>query len=137
MPHRAKTILVSLGILFVILVSMVAMKTTSVGAASYVSGHVQCESGAGVEGVWIAANSGGSGWASWYSYANYGEPNYASFSYNLPYGGSYYVHVGCGGIPSHWQVPTYSYNAVTGSGHTFYCWDYQYEDRYYPHCTNS
>jgi hypothetical protein len=61
----------------------------------------------------------------------------ANFSYNLPHGGTYYVHVGCGGSPQNWAVPTYSYNAVSGSGHDFYCWDIPYEDPNYGHCTNS
>jgi hypothetical protein len=27
--------------------------------------------------------------------------------------------------------------AVSGSGHSFTCWDYAYEGPYYGHCTNS
>ena len=102
-------------------------------ASTYASGQVQCLT-MPVEGVWVAANSGGSGWASWHTF---GDPEVANFSYSLPNGGSYYVHVGCGGSPQHWAVATYSYNAVTGSGHVFYCYDYSYEDPYYGHCTNS
>jgi hypothetical protein len=112
----------------------IAISAPAASASLNVSGHVECLS-MPVEGVWIAANSGGSGWASWSRAPS--DPEEASFSYNLPNGGSFSVHVGCGGSPQNWAVATYSYNSVSGSGHNFYCYDYAYEDPYYGHCTNS
>lgn len=129
-----KKALLSLALVAALTGGGMAAGTGTAAASTFVSGQVECLT-MPVEGVWIAANSGGSGWASWSAYA--GDPEYASFSYNLPNGGSYYVHVGCGGSPQNWAVSTYSYNAVTGSGHVFYCYDYPYEDPYYGHCTNS
>jgi hypothetical protein len=116
------------------LVVGIGVSAPAASASTGISGHVECLT-MPVEGVWIAANSGGSGWASWSRSS--GDEEYASFSYSLPHGGSYYVHVGCGGSTQNWDVATYSYNAVTGSGHVFYCYDYPYEDPYYGHCTNS
>jgi hypothetical protein len=53
-----------------------------------ISGNVQCATMA-VEGVWIAAVNGGSGWATWTAAGSAGT---ASYSYTLPHGGSYAVH---------------------------------------------
>lgn len=70
------------------------------GAATRISGTVWCNADQ-VVGVWIQASSGGSGWASWASLGT--DTNQASYSYSLPNGGAWTVHVGCSGSPSHWQ----------------------------------
>jgi hypothetical protein len=81
---------------------------------SMLTGVVVCESGRHVVGVWIAASSGqrASG------YAHLGPPDItgtsypvgstASFSYLLRGGGSYAIHVGCGGTAKHWTSSNYS-----------------------------
>lgn len=81
--------------------------------AVLISGMVECESGRDVVGVWIAASSGqkDSG------YAHLGSLNPAAgtpigsngtYSYLLSGGGSYSVHVGCGGDAAHWDTRNYS-----------------------------
>ena len=100
-------------------------------AASSISGHVYCTDGQAVEGVWVAANSGGSGWASW---GVAGSTDYAWFSYTLPNGGSYSVHVGCGGSPSRWNTANYSVT-VSASGYEFWCWDNPNDGSLYRTCT--
>lgn len=100
-------------------------------SSTYVSGTVQCLS-MNVEGVWVAAQSGTSGWASWSATSN---PTIANWHYTLSSGNSYSLHVGCGGSPQSWAVTTYS-PVVSGSGHTFLCWDYAYEDPHYGTCTD-
>lgn len=74
-----------------------------------------------VVGVWIVAANGGSGWADLQALP--GQVNVAWFSRTLPNGGSYVVHIGCGGTPAHWELTLASLNGVLGSGHTFTCYD--------------
>jgi hypothetical protein len=79
-----------------------------------VTGSVVCESGRQVVGVWIAASSGQSD----SGYAHLGPPNptgnsypigsSGTYSYLLPHGGTYAVHVGCGGSAAHWASRNYS-----------------------------
>jgi hypothetical protein len=61
-----------------------------------ITGTVECASHADIEGIYVLASSGGSNWASWQ--ANIGGWR-ARFEYTLPNGGSYSIHVGCGGTP--------------------------------------
>jgi len=82
--------------------------------ATTVTGSIVCESGRQIVGVWIAASTGqkDSG------YAHLGPPNptgtsypigsTGTYSYLLPHGGSYAVHVGCGGSAAHWDSRNYS-----------------------------
>jgi hypothetical protein len=88
-------------------------------AATNISGSIQCES-TSVEGVWIQSANGGSGWAPWVSSA--ARSYYATYSYTLPKGGEYSVHVGCGGTTSSWKVAEYS-NFYGGTVNDFYCYD--------------
>ena len=79
-----------------------------------VTGSVVCESGRHVVGVWIAASAGQSD----SGFAHLGPSNPAgtsfpigtqgTYSYRLPHGGSYAVHVGCGGTAEHWASRNYS-----------------------------
>src|SRR5262249_43331347 len=87
-------------------------------ASTNVSGYVQCFT-MPVEGVWIAASSGGSGLATWHTV---NEPTNAYYSYQLPNGGDYAVHVGCGGSPANWSVPADS-GTVSGLVNNFVCDD--------------
>src|SRR6266699_1536993 len=56
-------------------------------------GTVRCRSGAEVQGVWVEGFSGGS----WYADLTRDPDGLTRYSYRLPYGGKYQVHVGCGG----------------------------------------
>ena len=80
-----------------------ALALTATGLAAYqyairvsISGTVECASHADIEGVYVLASSGGSNWASWQ--ANIGGWQ-VRYEYTLPVGGSYSIHVGCGGTP--------------------------------------
>ena len=88
-------------------------------AATSVSGSIQCQS-TSVEGVWVQSANGGSGWAPWVSSA--ANPDHATYSYTLPHGGEYSLHVGCGGTTSSWKVAEYS-NFYGGTVNDFYCYD--------------
>lgn len=77
-------------------------------ASSRISGQVQCVDELPVEGVWIQASSGGSGWATTRNINGYTK----DFSYSLPHGGAWTVHVGCGGSTSRWKY-TPDGNATT------------------------
>ena len=95
-------------------------------AATAVSGEVMCVSQAPVVGVWIAASNGGSGWAYWTaSGTNYN----ARYFYSLPKGGSYSVHVGCGGTPSRWGADIRS-SYRSGSYNSFVCIDVRRQSHY-------
>jgi TIR domain len=77
------------------------------------TGAAACKSGRSVVGVWIAASSGqkDSGFAHLgpaVSGVNYPAGSKVTFSYLLPQGGTYSVHVGCGGIASRWASANYS-----------------------------
>jgi hypothetical protein len=79
-----------------------------------VTGSVVCESGQRVVGVWIAASAGqdDSGFAhlgpSSTSGISYPIGASGTYSYRLRHGGSYAVHVGCGGTARHWTSTSYS-----------------------------
>ena len=88
-------------------------------AATAVSGSIQCQS-TSVEGVWVQSANGGSGWAPWVSSA--ANPDHATYSYTLPKGGEYSLHVGCGGTTSTWKVAAYS-DFYGGTVNDFYCYD--------------
>jgi hypothetical protein len=78
------------------------------------TGTAVCESHRNVVGVWIAAATGQTD----SGYAHLGPLNPSStgasigsegtYSYLLPRGGSYVVHVGCGGNAQHWDSTNYS-----------------------------
>jgi hypothetical protein len=83
-----------------------------------ISGYVQCSTMA-VAGIWIVAKQGGSGWAKW---AAFDSSSTARYTYSLPNGGQYAVHVGCGGSPAHWLTTPYS-KVVSGTFNDFICYD--------------
>src|SRR5258708_8983460 len=90
---------------------------TAAPVTPQISGYVQCSTMA-VEGVWIAAENGGSGWGQLAMNA----ASTARYSYSLPNGGSYAVHVGCGGSPADW-LTTPDSNMVSGTFNDFLCYD--------------
>jgi len=100
-------------------------------AAAKVSGYVQCQSQA-VEGVYIEASNGGSGWAPWVSSA--ARSSYATYSYTLANGGEYSVWVGCGGTPKRWTIATYS-SFYGGTVNDFLCYD-QTDAALYTYCVH-
>ena len=102
------------------------------GTATKISGSIQCQSKS-VEGVWIQAANNGSGWAPWVSSA--ANPQFATYSYTLPYGGEYSVHVGCGGTTSSWAVAEYS-SFYGGTVNSFYCYD-ESSSTLYTYCAKS
>jgi transcriptional regulator with XRE-family HTH domain len=79
-----------------------------------VTGSVVCESGQPVVGVWIAASAGqkDSGFAHLgpadSSGISYPIGARGTYSYRLPHGGAYAVHVGCGGSARRWASSNYS-----------------------------
>ncbi len=89
------------------------------GAATTISGQITC-AGSPPQGVWVTADSGGSGWASWSRLAG---TNTIRYTRTLPYGGSWYLAVGCGGTPQRWGVTTYSGTYSGGGAFHFTCHD--------------
>ena len=92
--------------------------TPAAQASTTVSGEVTCVDELPVEGVWIQA-SGGSGWASW-------TPT-SGASYNARFSrggvsGSWTVHVGCGGSPSHWKYSPDGNTTTTQSVASWTCY---------------
>lgn len=74
--------------------------------AKTIGGTVRCDSGDKLEGIWVQGTISASGWA-----AVQHDPNQASrvgFSYTLGMGGTYEIHVGCGGSISSWTHADYS-----------------------------
>jgi hypothetical protein len=104
------------------LITVIALAVTGSAAGStMLTGTVACESGRPVAGVWIAASTGqsDSGLAHVGSAAPsgiiYPAGSIASYSYLLPHGGTYAVHVGCGEKVGAWDSSNYS---PLLSGHT-------------------
>lgn len=84
------------------------------GDGSTLNGSVECVSGRSVVDVWIAASSGQSD--SGYAHLgpitgsglNYPAGPKAAFTYLLRHGGTYSVHVGCGGTAARWASKNFS-----------------------------
>jgi hypothetical protein len=91
--------------------------TRTAPVARKISGHVQCTT-MPMEGVWIVAKNGGSGWAKWTGIT----ATTARYNYTLPKGGKYAVHVGCGGSLSEWLTKPDS-KMVPGTVNNFLCHD--------------
>jgi hypothetical protein len=96
-------------------IAFITFAVTSSGTgSSLLTGSVICESGRPVVGVWIAASSGqnDSGFAHLGpanpSGISYPVGSTATYSYLLPHGGTYAVHVGCGGDADAWDSRNYS-----------------------------
>ncbi len=126
--RRLRAKLGALGAVASILGGLVAVQVTATpmaDASTYVGGSVLCLDNSPVEGVWIQAASGGSGWA------NFGPVGAAdvSFNYALPYGSSYTVHVGCGGSRSNWRY--------TPNGNRYVSWSTTDWTCFTPDVTNS
>lgn len=86
-------------------------------ASTGISGQVQCVDEQTVEGVWIQASSGGSGFASLRNVNGYTK----NFSYSLPHGGAWTVHVGCGGSTSHWLYTPNGNSTTTATYKSWLC----------------
>jgi hypothetical protein len=93
-------------------------------ASTGISGSLSCVTGNAVEGVWVAANNSTSGWA--ILNVGSGSSSTVSWHYTLNNGGSYYIHVGCGGSPSNWATNNYS-STVSGNLPSLICYDTAYE----------
>ena len=95
-------------------VALITFAVTAGTGSSLLTGSVTCESGRSVVAVWIAASTGQTD----SGYAHLGPANpsgisypvgsTATYSYLLPHGGTYAVHVGCGGEASAWDSRNYS-----------------------------
>lgn len=95
-----------------------------------IEGSARCTSGALVQGIWVEGFSGGSNFATMGHAAPDGS---RPFTYQLPYGGRYQVHVGCGGTPAAWGPEIWS-PYVDGIDHAFVCHDVPAEPEY-DNCT--
>ena len=74
----------------VLSVGAISVGASAAHASTGISGQVQCVDELAVEGVWIQASSGGSGFASLQNLNGYTK----NFRYSLPHGGAWTVHVG-------------------------------------------
>ena len=72
-------------------------------------------------------------WAPWVSSA--ANPDHATYSYTLPHGGEYSLHVGCGGTTSSWKVAEYS-NFHGGTVNDFSCYD-ESSSSLYTYCADT
>lgn len=91
-----------------------------------VSGSLTCSSGNRVVGVWVQGKSKrAEGWAKMTSLPN-GETRY---SYVLPRGEIYSLHIGCGGTAQDWAVDPHTAE-VSGNRNSFDCFDVQALPRY-------
>lgn len=115
----------------VALVCLILLATGAFFATSWaksdsvtITGKVSCVDNLRIVGVWISVNSG-SGFANPYKINSSGSA--VQFTFTLPHGGAYNVHVGCGGSRDDWLNTDYT---EIGSGavkdykfHVFTCQD--------------
>jgi hypothetical protein len=87
-------------------------------ASTEISGQVQCVDELAVEGVWIQASSG-SGWATLRDVDDSGYTK--EFSYSLPHGEAWTVHVGCGGKTSDWKYKPDGNSTTTAVNQSWLC----------------
>ncbi len=86
---------------------------------SPISGKVSCIGNEQVEGIWVQATNDGSGWADKHQTDSDGAV--VVFTYVLPNGGAYNLHVGCGGSEQHWNtISTTEAGSGTIQDHTFH-----------------
>ena len=101
----AVLIAVALGLFFIPLLSQES-----------IAGTVTCKDGLSIIAVWVKASSGASGWA---SIARTSQSS-TRYAYTLENGGTYSLHVGCGGWWHNWKYsPTTPF--LSGTGHSFLC----------------
>lgn len=107
-------------IVSLVVVGLLTVTARPVIAASSISGTVTCMTGRYVEGIWVIGQSSTSGWA-WMS-APGNTHSQVSFSYTLNNGGSFDLHVGCGGTPQNWASTSTS-GWFSYSNHDYHCYD--------------
>lgn len=76
-------------------------------SAASQSGTVRCfldTSNSLVVGVWVELEGGGSGWANRWELAD--DPQGNNWSFDIPDGRRYKLHIGCGGTPARWNTST-------------------------------
>lgn len=89
-------------------------------AATNISGSLSCASGRPVTGIWVNATSSTDGWAP--KTPGGGTSSTVSWTYSLSAGGSYKLHVGCGGTTQNWASTSYS-ATISGNAHSMICYD--------------
>lgn len=89
-------------------------------AATSISGSLSCASGRPVTGIWVNATSSTDGWAP--KTPGGGTSSTVSWTYSLSAGGSYKLHVGCGGTTQNWASTSYS-ATISGNAHSMICYD--------------
>jgi hypothetical protein len=101
--------------------TVVPVKASNSNSGSlFITGQLDCQSGAQVEGMWVqAADASGSGWASW---KKLDSGSVADWWYTLPTNEAYHLNVGCGGSTENWAVTVKSWE-VTGWHNSFNCYD--------------
>ncbi|MFC9795359.1 hypothetical protein ACFVJI_22265 [Streptomyces sp. NPDC127584] len=94
------------------------------GGVSEASGELTCSSGSRVVGVWLQGTSV-HGWA---EFRNTSDGK-AEYSYKVPRGERYSLHIGCGGTPEKWLVDPHT-SEVDGTRNSFDCFDVQSAPHY-------
>jgi transcriptional regulator with XRE-family HTH domain len=135
MPVRAaRWILLRRGLVPLAVAIFIVLAATGVlfdplrSGSAWITGSATCESRQPVIAVWIAASAGQqeSGYAhlgpALDSGLNYPSGSTVTYSYRLPGGGPYVVHVGCGGTSRHWVSANYS-TVISSRSTTLRCDD--------------
>lgn len=126
---RRQLAMASVALLMMLGMATVAAPSAS-AASGTITGNVQCFYGNNhVDGIWVAVNSGTSGFASM-TPDGYGGVNY---SYTLSQSSNYTLHVGCGNTSQNWGATMYTPN-VSGN---YYNWVCSYSTSYGYFCAMS
>lgn len=83
-----------------------------------ISGTVTCADGGAVVGVWVKAEGGDSGYA---SYLQHTDPHLADFQYRLARGARWTVNVGCGGTTLNWLHEVHGVTLTTATQQNWTC----------------
>ena len=121
---RIKHRLAAVGATLALVLGVSLGASSPASASTTVAGSLSCVTGRAVEGVWVAANSSSSGWAT-LNVAS-GSSSTVSWHFTLNNAGSYSIHVGCGGSPQTWSSTSYS-GTTSGNLPDQICYDTRYE----------
>lgn len=108
-------------------VAVAVMASGSPDGTYTVRGTLTCSSGNRVVGAWLQG-SPAKGWA----HLDVTGNGTAEYSYELPRGETYSLHVGCGGTPKNWAVDPHT-SEVSGTRNSFDCYDAK-DSPYYRSC---
>jgi hypothetical protein len=125
------TVLVGLSVLAIAALSPIALGKGYLPWAparqEVISGHVSCQSGRAVVGIWVAEATNSGTFANWDPGA--ASPSTVVYHATIPEDIAYELHVGCGGTPEDWLISASS-TTTTAASLSLLCHDVEGDPLY-------